>query len=62
MSVEIGPSHSGKNVVLREVPRHKEEELTRGWRTLHEEEIRKTLVMIMKSRNMGWTWIVARIG
>lgn len=53
MSVEVGHSHSGKNVVLREVSRHKEEELTRSWRTLYEEEIRKTSVMKMKSRNMG---------
>jgi hypothetical protein len=50
MSVEVGHSHSGKNVVLREVSR---QELTRSWRTLYEEEIRKTSVMKMKSRNMG---------
>jgi hypothetical protein len=28
----------------------KEEEMTGRWRTLHETEIQKTLVMIMKSR------------
>jgi hypothetical protein len=50
MSVDVAPSQSGKNMVLSGISGPKEEEITGRWRTLHEAEIQKTLVMIIKSR------------
>jgi hypothetical protein len=62
MSVDVAPSQSGKNMVLSGISRPKENEITESWKTMHEAEIQKTLLMVRKSRDMGWAGNVARRG
>jgi hypothetical protein len=56
-----------KNRVLRRIFGPKRDEVTEGWRKLHNEELRDlysspSITRIIKSRRMGWTGNVARLG
>jgi hypothetical protein len=53
--------------VLRRIFRPKRDEVTGGWRKLHNEELRDlysspSIIEILKSRRMRWAWHVARMG
>ena len=56
-----------ENRVLRRVFGPKRDEVTGEWRKLHSEEFRDlyslpNIVRVVKSRRMGWTGHVARMG
>jgi hypothetical protein len=56
-----------ENKVLRRICRVKRNEVTRGWRKLHNEEHRDlysspSKIRIIKSRRMRWAGHVARMG
>jgi hypothetical protein len=56
-----------ENRVLRKIFGPKRDVVTRGWRKLHNEELRDlysspTIIRIIKSRRMRWVEHVARIG
>jgi hypothetical protein len=56
-----------KNRVLRRIFGSKRDELTGGWRKLHNEELRvlyssPSLIRIKKSSRMRWVGYVARMG
>jgi hypothetical protein len=56
-----------ENKVLRRIFGQKMDEVTGGWRKLHNEELRDlypspSIIKIMKSRTMRWAWHVARMG
>jgi hypothetical protein len=56
-----------KNRVLRRIFGLKRDEVTGGWRELHNEEIHNvysspSIIRMIKSRRMGWAGHVARIG
>jgi hypothetical protein len=56
-----------ENRVLRRIFRPKRDEVTGGWRKLHNEELNNlyfspTIVQVIKSRLMRWAGHVARIG
>jgi hypothetical protein len=53
--------------VLRRIFGPKKEEVTEGWRKLHNEELHNlysspSIIRMMKSRRMRWTGHVARMG
>jgi hypothetical protein len=55
-----------ENKVLRRIFRPKKNEVTRGWRKLHNEELRDfyslpSIIRKMKSRRMRWVEHVARM-
>jgi hypothetical protein len=56
-----------ENGVLRGIFGPKGEEVVRGWRRLHNEELRNlhasaNVIRVIKSRRMEWTGHVARMG
>jgi hypothetical protein len=56
-----------ENRVLRRIFGPKRDELTGGWRKLHNEELHRlfsslSIVRVIKSRRMRWAWHVARMG
>jgi hypothetical protein len=56
-----------KNKVLRRIFGRKRDEMTGGWRKLHNEELRDlyslpSIIRIIKSRRMRWAGHVARMG
>jgi hypothetical protein len=56
-----------ENRVLRRVFGPKRDEVTGGWRKLHNEELHDlysspSIIRIIKSRRMGWAGHVARMG
>jgi hypothetical protein len=56
-----------ENRVLRRVFVPERDEVTGGWRTLHNEELRDlysspSIIRIIKSRRMRWAGHVARMG
>jgi hypothetical protein len=56
-----------ENRVLRRVFGQKRDEVTGGWRKLHNEELNKCysspiIIRIFKSRRMRWTGYVERMG
>jgi hypothetical protein len=56
-----------ENRVLRAIFGPKIDEVTRGWRKLHNEELHKSnspsnIIRMIKSRRMRWTRHVARMG
>jgi hypothetical protein len=56
-----------ENRVLRRIFGPKRDEVTRGWRKLHNEELHNlysspSIIRMMKSRRMRWVKHVARIG
>jgi hypothetical protein len=56
-----------ENIVLRRIIGPKRDEVTGGWRKLHNEELRDlysspSIIRIMKSRWMRWAGHVARMG
>jgi hypothetical protein len=56
-----------ENKVLRRIFRPKGDEVTGGWRKLHNEELRHlysspSIIRIIKSRRMRWAGHVARMG
>jgi hypothetical protein len=56
-----------ENRVLRGIFGPKRDEVIRGWRKLHNEELNNlycspSIIRIIKSRRMRWTWHVARTG
>jgi hypothetical protein len=56
-----------KNRVLRRIFGPKRDEVTGGWRKLHNEELRDlysspSIIRIMKARRMRWAGHVARMG
>jgi hypothetical protein len=73
MGVKLGFSDQGKNRnrgvwerILRRIFGPKRDEMTRGWRNLHNEELRNlhsspNIIRIIISRRMGWVGHVARI-
>jgi len=53
--------------VVRGVFGPKREEVAAGWRELHNEELHNlytspSVIRVIKSRRMRWTWYVARMG
>jgi hypothetical protein len=53
--------------VLRRIFGPKRDEMTGGWRKLHNEELHSlysspSIIRMIKSRRMGWTGYVARMG
>jgi hypothetical protein len=53
--------------VLRRIFRSKRDEMTGGWRRLHNEELHnmyssQTIIRMIKSRRMRWAGHVARMG
>jgi hypothetical protein len=53
-----------ENGMLRRIFGHKREEVTGGWRRLHNEELHNlnsspNIIRVIKSKKMGWTWHVA---
>jgi hypothetical protein len=56
-----------ENNVLRRIFGPKRDEMTGGWRKLHNEELRdlyssRSIIRIIKSRRMGWAGHVSRMG
>jgi hypothetical protein len=56
-----------ENRVVRRKFRPKRDEVTGGWRKLHNEELRTlysspSIIRMMKSRRMRWAWHVTRMG
>jgi hypothetical protein len=56
-----------ENMVQRRMFGPKRNEMTGGWRKLHNEELHNlysspSIIRMMKSRSMRWTWNVARMG
>jgi hypothetical protein len=54
-----------ENRVLRRIFGPKRDEVTGGWRKLHNEELHNLYfspIRMMKSRRMGWSGHVARMG
>jgi hypothetical protein len=56
-----------ENRVLRKIFEPKRDEITGGWRKLHNEELHNlyispSIIRIIKSRRMRWTGHVARMG
>jgi uncharacterized membrane protein len=51
-----------ENRVLRKIFGPKRDEVTREWRKLHNEELRISIITIIKSRRMGLADHVARMG
>jgi hypothetical protein len=56
-----------RNKVLRRIFGLKWDEVTGGWRKLHNEELHdlyswSSIIGIIKSRRMRWVWHVARMG
>jgi hypothetical protein len=56
-----------QNSVLRRIFGQKRDEVTGGWRKLHNEELHNlysspSIIRIIRSRRMRWAWHVARIG
>jgi hypothetical protein len=56
-----------ENRLLRRIFGPKRDEVTGGWRKLHNEELHNlyfspSIIRIIKSRRMAWAWHVARIG
>jgi len=56
-----------KNRVLRRIYEPKRDEVTVGWRKLHNEELNDlysspSIIRVMKSRRMRWAGHVARMG
>jgi hypothetical protein len=56
-----------ENRVLRRIFGPRRDELTGGWRKLHNEELHNlycspSTIRRIKSRRMRWTWHVARMG
>jgi hypothetical protein len=56
-----------ENRVLRRIFGPKRDELTGGWRKLHNEELHNlycllSIIRMIKSMRMGWAWHVARMG
>jgi hypothetical protein len=56
-----------ENRVLRRIFGPKRDEVTGGWRKLHNEELHKldsspSIIRIIKSRRMSWAGHVARMG
>jgi hypothetical protein len=56
-----------ENRVLRRIFGPKEDEVTRGWRKLHNEELHNlyhlpNVISMIKSRRMGWPGYVTRMG
>jgi hypothetical protein len=56
-----------ENKVLRRIFRPKRDEVTGGWRKLHNEDLRDlysspSIIRIIKSRRMRWARHVARMG
>jgi hypothetical protein len=55
-----------ENRVLRRIFGPKKDEVTEGWRKLHNEELQNLysspiIIRIIKSRKMRWAWHVARM-
>jgi hypothetical protein len=55
-----------ENRVLRRIFGPKRDEMTGGWRKLHNEKLHDlytspSIIRIIKSRLMGWEWHVARM-
>jgi hypothetical protein len=56
-----------ENRVLRRIFAPKRDEVTGGWRKLHNEELHNlysspSIIRVIKSRTMRWAWYVARMG
>jgi hypothetical protein len=56
-----------ENRVLRRIFGPERDEVTGGWRKLHNEELHSlycspSIVRVMKARRMRWAWHVARMG
>jgi hypothetical protein len=56
-----------ENRVLRRIFGSKRDEVTGDWRKLHNEELHNlysspSIIRIIKSRRMGWSWHVALMG
>jgi hypothetical protein len=56
-----------ENTVLRRIFGPKRDEVTGGWRKLHNEELHNlysspSITRMIKSRRMRWAWHVARMG
>jgi hypothetical protein len=56
-----------ENKVLRRISGPKRDEVTGGWRKLHNEELHDlysspSIIRMIKSRRMRWTWHVAQMG
>jgi hypothetical protein len=56
-----------ENRMLRRIFGSKRDEVTGGWRKLHNEELHNlysspSIIRMIKSRRMRWAWHVARIG
>jgi hypothetical protein len=56
-----------ENRVLRRIFGSKRDEVTRGWRKLHNEELHglyssPRIIRVIKARRMGWAGYVARMG
>jgi hypothetical protein len=56
-----------ENKVLRSIFGPKRDEVTGGWRKLHNEALHDlysstSIIRIIKSRRMRWAWRVARMG
>jgi hypothetical protein len=56
-----------ENRVLKGIFGPKRDEVTGGWRKLHNEELHNwysspVIIRMMKSRRMGWIWQAACIG
>jgi hypothetical protein len=56
-----------ENRVLRRICGTKRDEVTGGWRKLHKEELNNlysspSIIRIIKSRRMRWTFICGRMG
>jgi hypothetical protein len=73
MGVKLGFSHQGKNRlevsenrILRRIFGPKREEVARGWRRLHNEELHSlyispNVIRVIKSRSMRWVGYVAHM-
>jgi hypothetical protein len=69
MGVKHGLARQGKleNRVLRRIFGPKRDEVTRGWRKLHNEELHglyssPSIIRVIKAKRMIWAGHVARIG
>jgi hypothetical protein len=56
-----------ENKALKRIFRPKSDEVTGGWREVHNEELHRlysspSMIRMVKSRRMRWAWHVARIG